>query len=538
MKKLIMPCLAEIILLILVCVCLHPVLGFFNIYSEENVGEQSVIHVRMLDEPDRRSYGNEMRILYVKVNGENLDLSAYDTEDWVWHGEWGYTLFTSGDHDFYIDVNEKIETLDFCYIKQEGSGKCEIYLNDRLEKKLDMFSSKWKNGNLFISFLSRGKMIFRGIEIWLLLSLLMFICYRAFKFWNSKTENNELKIGIGTFNLAKGLGIFLVVLVHAGLSVLTAEDLLSGSLILAVLFVFLTYGLMPAFFMLGGFGRKSKRVAAGILTNLKEMLIPYLVISFIIGICWLIKTKISSAYGLDELKKDVFSLAVMLIHDKDINGNFFRSIGPLWFTTSFAIGNILLLLVLWIRKDAVRYVILSMMLVTTWYLMSKDFAYFCITTGFMATLYMYVGHVIYKAKIIQNNRKIYAVILALIPPVLLLALINGTSFAVSGNAMGNSFVLGVVISTLAAVIYIKVCVNLNDSYPGQLKLFGLIGRYSYHIFFAHALEYMIIPWKDIAEFLPDIIVLRIFTVFVMRSAVVALLTAVFLTLSRLRKRAF
>ena len=535
MKKIIIVCLSEIALLIMVFSCLRPVLAHFNIYDEDLVKERNTIHVRMLDEPDNRSYGNEMRILYVKVNGKNLDLAAYDTEDWVWHGEWGYTLFTSGDHDFYIHIDEKLHTLDFCYIKQEGSGKCEIYLNDHLEKTPDMYSSKWKNANLFISFLSPGQMIFRGAEIWMLLSLLLFICVKAVRTWKYGSENTELKFGIGTFNLAKGLGIVLIVFVHAGLCVLTAEDIVSGSLILAVLFIFLTYGLIPAFFIMGGFGRKNKRVSAGVKTSLKEMLVPYAVISLIIGICFLLKANISSTYGFGELKKDIISLALMLIHDKDINGVFFRSIGPLWFTTSFALGSILFSLALAVKKEIVRYAVIVIMLILTGFLMSEDLAFFCITTGLMAALYMYAGHVIHEGKLLKNNGRKYAVILALILPVMLLAVLNGTSFAVSGNTMGNSFVLGVIVSILAAVIYIKVCVNFYVAFPGKFRVLGMIGRYSYPIFFAHALEYMIIPWRDIAEYLPENKAVRILIIFFLRSAVIALFTLIFLALSRIKK---
>ncbi len=532
MKKILLIILAEIALLVTVFACLKPVLGRFNIYDEDLSRDHNTIHIRMLDEPDKRSYGNEMRILYVKANGKNLDLQVYDTADWVWHGEWGYTLFTSGDHDYYIDIDEKLQNLDFCYIKQEGSGKCEVYLNDHLEKKLDMFSAKWKNGNLFVSFLSRGQMIFRGIEIWILLSLLIWLCCKAVLLWTSKKADDDFKIGIGTFNITKGLGICFVVLIHSGLCILTDADIISGSFVLSVLFIFLTYGLMPTFFILGGFGRKTKRTSDSILGNLKEMIVPYVIISVLIILADLIKVYLSGDYGFADPEKDAFSLAVMLIHDKDINGEFYRTIGPLWFTTSFALGSVLLSLLLKIKKDVIRYISVLVLLVFTWFLMSKDFAFFCITTGLMAALYMFAGHLIYSHKQYMNNKKVHAVLLALLPVVILLALLNGTTFAISGNNMGNTYILGFVISVLAAVIYIRISLSLNDSVIEKINVFGLIGRYSYHIFFAHALEYMIIPWGRIAEYLPGNKAIKIILIFIMRVLVIALITAVFSFISR------
>ena len=535
MNKWIKICLAEIILLVAVLLCFRPVLGRFNIYDEKSSQDHNIIHVRMLDEPDKRSYGNEMRILYVKVNGRDLNLSDYDTEDWVWHGEWGYTLFTTGNHDFYIDIDEKINSMDFCYIRQEGSGKCEIYLNDRLLKKQDMFSSKWKNGNLFVSFLNEGAMIFRGIEIWILLSGVLFALYRSIVLWKKPQEGAEIRIGLGTFNIAKGLGIVLVVLIHSGLCVLTDADLLSGSLIVGALFVFFTYGLMPAFFILGGFGRKAKITAAGILNNLKEMLVPYVVIAAIIMICNTIKAYLAADYGFTDLKKDGISLAVMLIHDKDIKGEFYRTIGPLWFTTSFAIGSILVSFILK-AKGFLKYVVPIAVTAATWFLMSKDFAYFCITTGMMAALYMYVGNWIYKEKFFGDNKFVRAAVPVMIPIVILAALANGTSFAVSGNNMGNSFILGLIVSIAAAYIYIRVGIGLNDTFLSKVKIFGKIGWYSYHIFFAHALEYMIIPWNKLAEVLPDITALKIIIIFVLRCGVMAAFTAIFVALSRRKIR--
>jgi hypothetical protein len=292
---------------------------------------------------------------------------------------------------------------------------------------------------------------------------------------------------------------------------------------------------MPAFFILGGFGRKAKITAAGILNNLKEMLVPYVVIAAVIMICNTIKAYTAADYGFTDLKKDGISLAVMLIHDKDIKGEFYRTIGPLWFTTSFAIGSILVSFILK-AKGFLKYVVPIAATAATWFLMSKDFAYFCITTGMMAALYMYVGNWIYKEKFFGDNKLVRAAVPVMIPIVILAALANGTSFAVSGNNMGNSFILGLIVSIAAAYIYIRVGIGLNDTFLSKVKIFGKIGWYSYHIFFAHALEYMIIPWNKLAEVLPDITALKIIIIFVLRCGVIAAFTAIFVALSRRKIR--
>ena len=156
--------------------------------------------------------------------------------------------------------------------------------------------------------------------------------------------------------------------------------------------------------------------------------------------------------------------------------------------------------------------------------------------GLMAALYMYAGYWIYKEKFLANRRFVHAAIPVMVPVVILSALANGTSFAISGNNMGNNFIFGLIISLVAAYLYIRLGVSMNNSFMRKVKIFGQIGRNSYHIFFAHALEYMIIPWDKLAEMLPCNVILKIILIFVTRCAVIAGISAGFIALSELKVR--
>ena len=250
MKKSFVIIISEIIIILGICLFLRPVLELFNTYGQEEIWDKAVIHFQMGDNPDERSYGNEMRILYIEVNGIKYDLSAFETPDWVWHGEWGYLLYTDGERDFYVQVNEKIHNLDICCIKQEGGGRVRVYLDDKLIKDMNSYSGKWHNSHIHVSYLSRLEMVEKGIEVWILLTLLLLLSIRIVCYATGRTEKEKIKVGIGTFNFTKGLGIFIVVMIHSALCVLDNEDMASGSYIVAGCFLFFSYSLMSAFFLL------------------------------------------------------------------------------------------------------------------------------------------------------------------------------------------------------------------------------------------------------------------------------------------------
>ena len=59
-----------------------------KLHMYEFKDEPATIRIKVLDESNKHSYGKEMRIVSLTINGEQLDLKDYANDDWIWHEEW------------------------------------------------------------------------------------------------------------------------------------------------------------------------------------------------------------------------------------------------------------------------------------------------------------------------------------------------------------------------------------------------------------------------------------------------------------------
>ncbi|MBQ1194023.1 MAG: hypothetical protein IIX45_07920, partial [Lachnospiraceae bacterium] len=114
-------------LIFIICALLSLVITYFSseiILSKLNIhkfnNESASIKIEMLDQSNKQSYGREMRIVSLTINGAKLNLADYANDDWVWHEEWGYILYQQGDSDFEINLNEPLRSFAMEYVEQEG----------------------------------------------------------------------------------------------------------------------------------------------------------------------------------------------------------------------------------------------------------------------------------------------------------------------------------------------------------------------------------------------------------------------------------
>lgn len=186
-----------------------------NIFPESERAVDNQLVITMHDNPNSKSYGNELRVKTIIVNGELLDLSEYANDSWVWHPEWGYVLYQQGNNIFAVDIDREVESLNLTLIKQEGSGKCTVSFNGIAEKSYDMYSSNWHEVVYSVRYFDTVSYVFFLFSVCIVIYALLIILYRVFLYGTGKIQVTPLRVGIGTFDLIKGFGILGVMLGHS-----------------------------------------------------------------------------------------------------------------------------------------------------------------------------------------------------------------------------------------------------------------------------------------------------------------------------------
>lgn len=538
MKRFIPYILMLIMSLVVVIAIVPSIVRKYNIFTESEGSDTNELVITMLNDPDPKSYGNEMRIASIVVDGEPMDLGMLSNESWVWHPEWGYMLYQHGDGNLTISIDKKIGSLSLEYIKQEGSGKCTISFNGAVEKNIDMYSSKWRSGNYTIRYLNNADyMHFMGTAV-IAIFMIMFLIYRAFLYGTGKMQVVPLKICIGSFDFAKGAGILGVILGHSFQLVVRDWDTFTFDIIVAAIAIVLIYSIIPMFFMISGYGSRARDTKTIIKKQLKLLFFFYGVFFPFILIIDLFKVIFVPEFSFGDYFRQIVSIMLMMVHSKTIFGYDFGTVGPLWFVTSLCIARVFLNELLKIKNTKLQILAVVLMLIPFYYSSRFDVAVFCTSTTFVALLYMYVGYALGKYKLFSSaNRALRIVLIMGIFVFFASAIANGISFSIAGNGWGENIFAGLIISIIGGVNLVWICLMMGG-YSGRITHFIKdVGRKSPFYLLAHSIEAMTIPWESVFGSLHGNIVITGMVITACRLAVIILLVnAILLAFRFLRKK--
>ena len=158
--------IAAVLTPLFLCLYMH----LSHTYTRKYAGNQ--VKISVSKEQPAHSGGRDMRIVFLKINGRKIDMSKYQNKDWVWHQEWGYTLYQSGDSDLIINSKDKITDFEMEYARQQASGNCTVSIG-RSAIPIKMYSSSWISNTITVKFLNRVQIIFAGTEIFLIILLVL-----------------------------------------------------------------------------------------------------------------------------------------------------------------------------------------------------------------------------------------------------------------------------------------------------------------------------------------------------------------------------
>lgn len=297
-------------------------------------------------------------------------------------------------------------------------------------------------------------------------------------------EKKKVRIGLGTFDLIKGIAILSVVVIHALRFSPAGNSLAMNSPVsyLGSLFC----GMMPMFFIISGYGFKKKPVIKTVKKTFSELVIPYLVaipVAIFLHILLCKKIYPNLEYSLSVTKKQIISF--LLGTD---------TAGPLWFFLAMFIANNVLNLILKVKKEWMQMVLVGLCVAAGFVVMHFEFRYFRIIEGLTAVGYCYIGYLLKEKKLLAKAMYSIWTYIVLIPMVLLQVWESGG--AGFDMMRADYTVLSYVFAGCTGILLIFIGLFLEQLKWNWLDLIRKCGMYSYWILIVHTIDSIAFPWYE------------------------------------------
>lgn len=296
------------------------------------------------------------------------------------------------------------------------------------------------------------------------------------------TEQKKIKIGLGSFDLIKGIAILSVIYLHAG------WDSCFSNIVNIVWKSFLG-GFMPMFFILNGYGFKKKPIMKMLKKTGSDFLVPYfLIIPMAIFLHFICNMPLypDVIYGFQDVKNYVISF----LHGRDCAG-------PLWFFLALFIANNTLNLILAIKEKWMRIICVVFSVTAGFAVMHTGFCFFRIVEGLTAVGFSYIGYVLKEKRLLEKAYTSIWGYLILVPLWVFQVLILSKGGMILDMYSSEYTLLQFFLAGGIGLLLICIGLMLNRIKWNGMEFFRKCGMYSYWILMVHTIDMIAVPWHDL-----------------------------------------
>lgn len=316
------------------------------------------------------------------------------------------------------------------------------------------------------------------------------------------TENKKIKITLSSFDLIKGVSILFVILGHM-MYFFDPEHL---ARIAPVLYFFkpLFISLMPVFFIISGYGAKSKQVTAVLKETFRGLIVPYLWVMTAFLIAYPVGNYIG--YGSWPWAFEVtfrYFLAFALGIPKSghvIFGYEVMHCSAVWFFLAAFVGHNLLNLILKAKKPILQLCLVAVFVLAGYALILRDINYYCIPQGLMALGYLYTGYILKKYDLLTRGLPekwaSLLLVLACVPTLLW----GNMNLCLGEFTLGLWDYLG---AGCISILVIYAGLRIGACEWRGLDWLKQIGIYTYWILCIHVVEDGCMQWELIIDAMPS-----------------------------------
>lgn len=444
--------------------------------------KESTLTIHPSETKNEASWGNELRFYYIMLNGEAIDFNKMERpKGWSFDGTF---LFYSGQgDDLVFHFNQRITEIKIRVCKQNGSGMADVLVNGREINRIDLYDKEWVQVDYIDQLVTKINLIAFAVGAWVFTFFLLYNIYRYY--YNSKQiakTNNSL----GMFDLAKGIGMILVLLFHSmGLFDSTQGRMLTGYAT-SLPHAFLSNGLMPAFFIVNGYSFKKKEIKKNFVSMSKLLLLPYLYVAGIVSIISLSKSVVNGT----SVKDCLLQYTLPFLTDA-------TRIGPMWFLLALYFGTLIFNIIMQHKNKLVHLGFVFVIYIIGIIVLDFKWIPYAFSVSFTAVGYIYLGYLIKKSNLLIKadlKVKIGTTLCAFI--IIFLAV----TYNYIDKVPDLFYIFDEqIIKLLCGVILFSGTLWLNRFRGNISNKIRLIGRYSFWIFCIHSIEYICIPWENLTK---------------------------------------
>ncbi len=327
----------------------------------------------------------------------------------------------------------------------------------------------------------------------------------------------KVKNTAGMFDLIKGITMLMVIFVHTyGLfpfsfiyqntyeaNIQSMMGLMLVPHLFVTIYSLFAHALMPAFFVVAGYGIRKMTIEKSIKKQSTTLLIPYAITAVLTSILHLITHYTLYRYFPGSFKETLRIAGGFLLGLSKTSTYFgvkIFSCGPIWFGLALFWGLIVFNILLKYVQE--RFFLLASIGVAFvgWLLSLGNTVPWCISQGLVATFYICLGYLAKKKKWFTNDistkSKLLILFLVILPNFVIRFI--GTKDGMADNVypLGMATIL---FNGIMGLVCIYFFLRLNK-YNGKITGFiRKIGRFSIYVMCVHTIEMMGFPYYYFAN---------------------------------------
>ena len=319
----------------------------------------------------------------------------------------------------------------------------------------------------------------------------------------------KTKLGLGTFDLIKGIAMLMIILAHMT-EYYPIREIRAWRILEPILKV--SISMNTFFFLTSGYAFRERSPLKTLKQTAKDFLVPYLwVFGFTVVLTPIVQYALTRDWHfavnemLGRFMGFLFGVPGIELHEI-----FGITTLPIWyaiyFLPSLFIALNVLNLILKVKSDVLQCLLVFLCISTGEMLTKLGFNYYCINIGLSAVIFPYIGYQFKKHDVIgrvyasKAYRWLFPVLLAVIATGLM-AERYGIKF-VEGS---DDFILDVTVSICISTFLLFVSIPLGNLEWRIFEPIKLVGTYTYWIMCIHAVDmFAIVPlWRKWGERMQD-----------------------------------
>lgn len=314
--------------------------------------------------------------------------------------------------------------------------------------------------------------------------------------------SRKIKVNLGTFDLAKGIGILLVIFSHMQLNYPINEVALLGPVYIILSFV--GSGLMPMFFMISGYGFKAKSSSKMLKKTFSEsfgaLFISFFVYVALVPLAYYPVMSSNPSVWIDYSVRKTLSWLLGLPTPTNIMGIDVFPIGAMWFLMALFWTQNIMNQIAKIKSIILQIIVVLLSVVIGMILLKMNITIYCLPQGLISVFFFYIGYVLKKYSILEKNLyKLWPYAITLPISILHFCIVGQKGELAFALASGRFTAFDFIASTVCGVFLVFLGVLCGQCTWKSLEWMKEIGVHTYWIMCIHSIEYMGMPWYELAH---------------------------------------